>query len=305
MLQQPVPRRTPLSSLLYLIVLILAGSVVFTLLGMLIGGLIYGMDHLLRPTHPETPVGLVKILQIVASAGTFLFPAWLYARAEGPQFSSFFKLNTAFYPILIILTIAIMYSSAGVLSWAVELNRQMHLPDFLRELESWMRNQEDKMAELTHRLLSVNSPPELAVNLLMIALLPALGEELIFRGCIQKIFTRWTKNHHLGIWIAAIIFSAIHLQFYGFLPRMLLGALFGYLLVWSNNLWFPILGHFVNNATAVITAYVYQQQGKPITDLEQAGPVSAAVYWPSLFFTAVTIWMFYEYTRKRGTQYVT
>jgi len=90
----------------------------------------------------------------------------------------------------------------------------------------------------------------------MIAILPAIGEELLFRGVLQRIFANWTKNIHLGVWIAAILFSAMHMQFYGFLPRMMLGVLFGYLFVWSGSLLLPILCHFINNGSAVIYAYV-------------------------------------------------
>jgi membrane protease YdiL (CAAX protease family) len=90
----------------------------------------------------------------------------------------------------------------------------------------------------------------------MIAVLPAVGEELLFRGVIQKLFSKITRSHHWGIWISAILFSALHLQFYGFIPRLLLGAMFGYLLVWSGSLWLPILAHFINNAAAVTALFM-------------------------------------------------
>src|SRR5207344_1198984 len=99
----------------------------------------------------------------------------------------------------------------------------------------------------------------LAINLFIIAFLPALGEELFFRGMMQKLFSQLTKNNHLAIIITSIIFSAIHLQFYGFLPRMVLGIFLGYLLVWSGSLWLPILAHFVNNASAVLFTFLDNQ----------------------------------------------
>ena len=104
----------------------------------------------------------------------------------------------------------------------------------------------------------------------MIAILPALGEELMFRGVIQRILTNWTKNYHWGIWITAFLFSAMHMQFYGFLPRMALGAMFGYLLVWTGTMWVPILAHFVNNAMGVL-GYYFIGKGVISKDVEEWG----------------------------------
>jgi membrane protease YdiL (CAAX protease family) len=94
------------------------------------------------------------------------------------------------------------------------------------------------------------------VNLLMIAILPAIGEELLFRGVLLRLFREWTKNVHVAIIITALLFSFIHFQFYGFLPRFLMGVLFGYLVYWSGSLWVSVIAHFVNNGTAVIVAWL-------------------------------------------------
>ena len=101
-------------------------------------------------------------------------------------------------------------------------------------------------------------------------------------------------NHHVAIWLAAIIFSAIHLQFYGFIPRMLLGALFGYLFFWSKSIWLPMLAHFVNNATAVVTAYVYQRKGISLENLEAGSPSPSYIYLISFVGTAVLLLFFYK-----------
>lgn len=301
MSENSIKPKHPFASFVFLLMLVLCGAIVFSLLGLLLGGLVYGTDDLLKAATGQAQVGFLKVLQIASGIGTFIIPAWFFARSENQNAAAYLKLNTPFYPLLIIITLATMFSSAALLEWTVGLNQKMHLPEFLQGLEQWMRLQEDKMAELTRQLLSMNSIADLLINLLMIALIPAIGEELIFRGAVQKIFTRWTQNQHLGIWIAAIIFSAIHLQFYGFLPRMLLGALFGYLLLWSNNLWFPIIGHFINNATAVIAAYIYQRQGLTIEQsLDPQTAVSTPVYLMSLFFTTATLWIFYKYSRQKA-----
>jgi len=105
-------------------------------------------------------------------------------------------------------------------------------------------------------------------NLFMIALIPALGEEFLFRGVLQRIFGEWFKNPHLAVWLAAILFSLAHYQFLGFMPRIILGALFGYIFLWTGNIWMPILAHFVNNTVGVIYYYLFSQ-GKIGVDPQQ------------------------------------
>jgi membrane protease YdiL (CAAX protease family) len=123
-------------------------------------------------------------------------------------------------------------------------------------------------------------------NIFMIAVLPALGEELLFRGVIQRIFTSWIRNYHWGIWIAAFLFSAMHMQFYGFLPRMALGAMFGYLLVWTGTMWVPILAHFVNNTMGVL-AYYFISKGVISKDIEQWG--SGSEQFPMVLLSMVSV----------------
>lgn len=298
--EDQIQNRSPLYSLFYLILFALAGTLVFSLLGILTGTLIYGTDELVNMTAGTASIGFLKILQIFSSIGTFIVPAWFFARFQGENPVGYFKLNTKFYPLLLVLTFILMFASSALLEWTQAINQEMHLPAFLQDLEEWMRQQEDQLAQLTKQLLKMESASQLVLNLFMIALLPAIGEELVFRGCFQYIFTRLTKNAHWGIWISAIIFSAIHLQFYGFLPRMLLGACFGYLMFWSNNLWYPIIAHLINNGAAVIAAYVYQQQGKSIDSLSTPAVESPLIYMLSLFFTTATLWMFYRYSQNQS-----
>jgi membrane protease YdiL (CAAX protease family) len=99
----------------------------------------------------------------------------------------------------------------------------------------------------------------LLINIFMVALIPALGEEFLFRGMIQRILYEWFRNKHLAIWIAALLFSLMHYQFLGLFPRVLLGALFGYLFVWTGSIWMAVLAHFINNGVAVIYYYIFYQ----------------------------------------------
>ena len=141
-------------------------------------------------------------------------------------------------------------------------NQQLELPECMSGIEQWMRMQEDAAEQLTEQFLRVDTLGGLLVNIGLMALLPAVGEELTFRGVVQGMFTR---NKHVAIWATAAIFSFVHMQFYGFLPRMLLGAMFGYMLWWTGSLWVPMLMHFVNNCAAVVVAfwaYNYLEEGR-------------------------------------------
>ena len=287
--------RHPFLSLIILLGLILAGAIIFTIIGAVIGGLVYGMPDLLKFFSGDlgANLALTKTVQIASSTGMFIIPAIFFARIESRNWQDYLRLKSSL-PVLFIFTILLMFISVPLLELSVEINASMKLPAFLEEMEEWMRRQEDQMAELTKRLLTMNSVSDLLVNLLMLAVIPAIGEELIFRGCLQRLFKEIIGNHHVAIWLTAIIFSAIHMQFYGFIPRMLLGAMFGYLLVWSNSLWLPILAHFVNNATAVITAYVFQQQGKSLDQLDDPQMGSWPAYLISLAGTVALLWYFYQ-----------
>ena len=158
-----------------------------------------------------------------------------------------------------LLVVTAMILITPLINFLGEINSHLHLPSFLKSVEDWMRDSEDKAAVITKKFLEMNSAMDLFINLIMIGLIPAIGEELVFRGVVQKIFSQWSKNVHIGIWSAAFLFSAMHMQFYGFLPRMMLGGLLGYLYVWSGSLWLPIIGHFVNNAGAVLMSYFFQR----------------------------------------------
>jgi membrane protease YdiL (CAAX protease family) len=291
--------RHPLSSLLILFLMFFSGAIVFGALAIGIAALIYGSEYALQAgsTFTSLNIGSLRLLQIISSFGMFVVAAVIFAKVESNdwmKYLSFKKVN----PLLAILTILIMLSMGPLMESINELNKNMVLPEALKEIEAWMKLKEEQMTEMTKQLLVMDSVNILLVNMLMLAIIPALGEELIFRACLQKIFGRWTGNYHLAIWLSAIIFSTIHFQFYGFMPRMFLGALFGYLLVWSGSIWLPILAHFLNNGMAVVGAYILQQQGKPIEQTFENDPVSIPVFISSTLAFVGLIWYFHNYTAK-------
>lgn len=290
--------RHPFSSLLLLLLLVFTCAIAFTIIAFVAGILIYGFQPIISMSEGDSSnVEMLRLLQIVSSFGMFVVAAFIFAKIQSSDWLKYLNLKK-FNLVLAILTLLIILSFSPFLEFSNELNKNMVLPKFLNELEAWMKFKEAQMAEMTKQLLVMKSIPVLLINLLMLAIIPAVGEEFIFRGCLQKIFGRWIGNYHIAIWITAIIFSAIHFQFYGFMPRMLLGALFGYLLVWSGSLWLPILAHFINNGVAVVTAYVFQQQGKPLELLYESDPASQPVFIASIAVMAVLLWYFYNYSFK-------
>ena len=183
------------------------------------------------------------------------------------------------------------------------LNQQMTLPAFLEPLEQWMKTSEESAKVLTEQFLNVTTFSGLIINLLLMALLPAVAEELTFRGVLMNFFevkgerlNAKGKRTHLAIWCSAILFSAIHMQFYGFVPRMLMGALFGYMLVWTGSLWIPILMHFTNNAMAVILYFVALREG---WDMEQVDAIGTNdTLWLGIISMVITIVGIYAFRRS-------
>ncbi|MDX9774800.1 MAG: CPBP family intramembrane glutamic endopeptidase [Petrimonas sp.] len=167
------------------------------------------------------------------------------------------------------LIFGVSYPAIAVIA---QWNEQIVLPDSLTGVENWMRQMEDSAKDVTDLFLSGETLSDLFLNLLIIAAAAAFVEEIFFRGALQQLIEKWLRNGHVAVWTAAFIFSAIHLQFYGFLPRLVMGAVLGYLFLYSRNLWIPMLYHFVNNAAVVVITYFWgesnfleQLEDKPLT----------------------------------------
>lgn len=233
--------------LLIFLLLVSAGAIFSSLLSTVYILLTQGLE-----TDMTQNPNLARVIQLIASIGTFLLPAlgmaWLCS-ASPKQYLSIRGIKD---PRTWILTFVCMLLLTPVINLLGLLNQQMELPAFLAPVEEWMRAQEDLAERLTMTLLSDNHVEAIIANLIVIALAAGITEEFLFRGALQRVIGKYTTNPHTVIWIAAALFSAFHLQFYGFLPRMLLGAYFGYLLYWGKSIWLPVFAHFTNNAIAVI-----------------------------------------------------
>jgi membrane protease YdiL (CAAX protease family) len=206
--------------------------------------------------EPEV-ISSLKFMQIFQHIGAAIVPALLFAYILGEKPGEYLAFNKSALPVSYLLATGVLLCATPIVNWMIMVNGAMELPGFLGGMEDWMKEMEDVSAVVIEQFLEMDTAGALLLNLFMIGILPAVGEELMFRGVIQRLFSSWTKSVHWGIWITAILFSAMHMQFYGFLPRMMLGVLFGYLFVWSGSLLLPIFCHLIYNGSGVMFAYLW------------------------------------------------
>ncbi|HEY2582048.1 MAG TPA: type II CAAX endopeptidase family protein [Mucilaginibacter sp.] len=221
---------------------------------------LYGMKTLMAiaSLNVSTPhfLSAIWILQLTGTTFPILAAPVFFAFVIVKDPDDYIKPAFHFPWVLLLLILAIMFVSNPAIEFLSNLNQKMVLPPFLK----WMRDSEDNAQKLTEAMLQMTTIWEMILDLLLIGLLTAMVEEFMFRGCLQTIFLRWTGNIHAAVWITAILFSAFHMEFFGFLPRLLLGALFGYFVAWSGSVWTGVWAHFINNGTAVIATYLFKQK---------------------------------------------
>lgn len=240
-------------------------------------------------------IGFLKYLQIVQSFGLFIVPAFVVAYLFNRNTGTYLKYNIKpdaitlmKAAILIICAIPLINFTAVVNEWVL---------DYLLTSDNWLKDMENVALKLTEKFLYVDNTSGLILNIFMIAVLPAIGEELIFRGVLQKLFIEWTKNIHVSVIFAAFIFSAIHFQFYGFLPRFLMGLLFGYLFVWTGNIWAPITAHFVNNCFAVFISFFVQKESLT-KEVETFGADKGAIIYV-IISVLIAGWLLFSIYKKK------
>ncbi len=292
------------AKLIAAIFIILISALIFSIIGIVLSIPILGLDlstlMTLIETQNESNIGFMKYLQTIISLGTFVVPPFIIAYVLNGEIAKYLSLykNPQLFSILLVALIMIM--AIPFINFMAEWNSKLSFPESLSNIENFMKTAEKDAEKLTLAFLKADGIGTLFINLFVIALIPAVGEELLFRGIFQKIFTDWTRNAHVGVWIAAFLFSAMHFQFYGFVPRMLMGAFFGYLLVWSKNIWLPIAAHFVNNAFAV-TAFYLMDKSVIGDGAETMGTGDDSFVAASVSITLVTllIYILFRYEKEK------
>lgn len=297
MAESHLPSREPLvqgtwSSLLTLFGCILIGMAVGSFISIFLLASLWGDTNLLL--EPELldaqdtgSWNKIMLLQAISHLFTFLIPSLLYWRWVERKNTGDFYLGTReswreLFPIFF-LTIVMMPFTGLMAEW----NESMKLPAGLAGLEQWMKDNEATLARLTEFLISFQSVGQLLIAILVIAVIPAIGEEILFRGILQRKLAEHWANVHVAIWVSAAIFSAIHFQFYGFLPRLLLGAMFGYLYFWTGRVGMAIFAHFINNAVTVLLMWAHKQNLISI-DLTSSDSIPLSL---SIISLLISVWL--------------
>jgi len=214
-------------------------------------------------------LSIIRISQVLNTGFLFILPPIWLARSQKIELKNFYKFKRPQWSIVLLIFI-LMICSSPLMEVIGLANQKMVLPRFLKFVELWMRDKENEAMKMTILLLKIDHIGDFFINIFIIALLPAIGEELFFRGALQRSFSRMFSNPHVAIWVTAFIFSAIHLQFFGFFPRMFLGAAFGYIYLWTGSLWYTMFAHFLNNGFAVCQAWYLQVHHIPLDNADNS-----------------------------------
>jgi len=241
----------------------------------------------------------IYVSSVLQSVLAIALPAFLVTAMTHPSPLQYLKIEKSrkmtedvFFALLLFL---VSFLFASFLS---QWNRGLVLPQSMSGVEEVMRSMEDAALETTHLLLSVDTIGGLLLNLVIVAGLAAVSEELFFRGALQQFMLEKFRSRHAAVWVASLIFSLVHFQFYGFLPRLFLGALLGYLFLYTGNLWIPIFFHFINNATVLVMNYLWRDAGwfRNLNDLSITLPFVAG----ALVSALLTFLLFSKFYKKRS-----
>ncbi len=214
-----------------------------------------------RMTNAGAAVRISIVLQDIL---VFILPAVATAVIMTRLPARFLDIDSAPRLTPLLLAIATLFAAFPLLNYIVAWNESIHLPARFAGLETQLRALEDAAGSTFDSILSSSSVPSLILSILIVGVLAGLSEELFFRGALQKLLTLTRMNTHVAVWLAAFIFSAVHFQFFGFVPRMILGAYFGYLMWWTRCLWIPVIVHAVNNSIVVISKWIEGRSGQEI-----------------------------------------
>ena len=255
-----------------------------------------------KAVGPQPTVAQLKTLQVLQTFAFFILPVLAASYLWSKRPLHWLRLDKGMTWQTAVLVVVMMLVFSPGINLLSAWNQQLVLPDWLGELEDWLQLRESEAMLLTERFARADTIPQLLMNLLIMAVLPAVAEELCFRGTCQGLFLDGTagpyyKAHlrahtHEAIWVTAIVFSAIHFQFYGFVPRLLLGALLGYLLCYSGSLFVPILAHFTNNCVALVCFYI---EGKGLVKADALDSFGSGDTWwvgvLSLIVGGLLLWL--------------
>jgi hypothetical protein len=281
--------QSPTFQLFIFIFLLLFGALFGMSAGFALLYILPGIDVIhLQDTNHLLYLQAARIVQISSQFGLFIFPpvAWVYLFTRNRRHA--LGWTSEFNHQLILPAILLMFAALPLIHWLSEVNHSIHFPASLSELEQWLKEKEADAEKLTSLFLNVSTIEALLINLFMIAIIPAIGEELVFRSVLQPILVKLFRNAHLGIIIGSLLFSLLHFQFYGLLPRFILGLFLGYLYYWSGSIVIPMIMHFVNNGAAVLVFYLHANDIIEIP-MKDFGSVSNPLYLATSIIITIAI----------------
>lgn len=279
--------------LIVLALFMLGGMLISSALGELVILLLYHTPQMLEASDPVTAI---RISQSLVTIGTFLVPALLFAYCYNRQWFDYNAANRSPKQSMVNIVLILSVTLLPVVGALSAFNQ--HIMPQEGGVAEFMRDLEEAANHILELVTSQRSSWDLVANMLVFAVLAGVCEEFFFQGALQPLMMNWTKNPHIGILLTALIFSALHFQFYGFIPRFLLGVYLGYLFYWSKSLWLPILAHVLHNALSLMVDFTLQGRGidtdnLQFTDVRGSLPTAAACALISAM-AIVYLWRIYR-----------
>ena len=235
------------------------------------------------------------IMSVLQNIIAFIIPAVVVAQLMKPScgesISHQLRLDKAPALKWVLVVLAVYFVALPAMNWITVWNENVHLPSYMQRLEELFRASEDQAQEATKQLLESTSLLEMLAMFFVVAVLTGVGEEIFFRSSLLgTALDRNPRHAHLFVWTVAFIFSAFHLQFYGFVPRLLLGAWFGYLMLWSRSVWVPIIAHAFNNGMVVVFTYLVNNNILSENSLDVIGTTNNEAFpWLAIASAVLTI----------------
>jgi uncharacterized protein len=289
-----------LADVFILIGLVILGMISFAVLGILICVALFNVEFgqiktILEQSDVSNQSLILKIFNLFSTFGAWVVSSFIYLKMRGYHFKSALLLNLPKKAISIlilpILFLALIISS----SFLLQLSQQISWPDFLMKFNS------EKNKALLETMLKMDNLQDFGLNLLFIALAPALFEEIFFRGVLQRMFIFLFKNHHYGIFITSFLFAAIHLNVEQFIPMLALSSVFGYVCFYTNSLWPSVILHFLNNAFAVFIYYFSEKNpiAKQLADDQFSPPIFISLF--SVLLVIGLVFYIYKVNQTKAT----
>jgi membrane protease YdiL (CAAX protease family) len=245
-------------------------------------------QHLNFSEYPD----LLRGLQFLQTLGIFIFPPLICAWLFSDNYKEYFGLDNPIQLPVAFWTFVSVLAAIPFLNLTHSINQQMVFPEALKGLETWMKEMEESAAQIMDKLLYTKDIKTVVFNILVVCVLAGIGEELMFRGVLQTLGGKLIRNPHVLIWVIAILFSAIHFQFYGFITRMLLGVWLGYLMYFTKTIWIPALAHFTNNFFGICMYYIFQDAPDKVQAIDSIGTGSTG--WLSVASLALFAFCFMQ-----------